>query len=210
MQASGAVAPQFGDRVDSESDLEESGVEQLLIGEPFDPFTSRVWCAGSKCASGRLWTGDCRVVKKPVMSDPSVASLMVCESFLGILSGISFMLATGRLTAPPFCTEAMMRLRQAVAQTLPDPVNPLEVPERQPFFLHLLGQSLQRLGGPDWAILTQGEECYATGMALVKSRKLDQTAFDPIMSNYASAEMSSSQLEEQFRKDEASGMNPGS
>ena len=134
----------------------------------------------------------------------------------------SFMLATGRLTEPPFSTEAMMRLRQAVAQTLPDPVGALEVPERQPFFLHLLGQSLQRLGDPDWAILTQGEECYATGMALphdkplprvpqvyrrrVKSRKLDQTPFDPIMSNYASAEMSSSQLEEQFRKDEASGM----
>ena len=137
----------------------------------------------------------------------------------------SFMLATGKISSSPFSEEALSCLRENIAATLDDPAGALEVPERQPFYLHLLAQSLQTLGDPDWVILTQGEECFANGMPLghdkplprtpqvfrrrLKSRKLDETPFDAIMSNYIdyiSAELSSEQLEAQFRKDAEQGM----
>ena len=40
----------------------------------------------------------------------------------------------------------------------------------------------------------------------LKQRQLDVTPFEPIMQNYASAEISSEQLEQQFRSDEQKGM----
>ena len=134
----------------------------------------------------------------------------------------SFRLATGKLEGPPFSQADMDRLRREVAGTLDDPAGALEVPSGQPFFLHMLAQSLRVLGDPDWEILTQGEECYANGMPLgcekpfprapqvfaprSKYRKLDETPFDPCMINYTSAELSADQLEAQFREDERAGM----
>ena len=134
----------------------------------------------------------------------------------------SFRLATGKLEGPPFSQADMDRLRREVAGTLDDPAGALEVPSGQPFFLHMLAQSLGVLGDPDWEILTQGEECYANGMPLgcekpfprapqvfaprSKYRKLDETPFDPCMINYTSAELSADQLEAQFREDERAGM----
>ena len=141
---------------------------------------------------------------------------------LGDVKKFSFMLATGKILSSPFSEEALSGLRKSIAATLSGPAGALEVPERQPFYLYLLAQSLQILGDPDWAILTQGEECHANGMPLghdkplprvpqvfrrrLKSRKLGETPFDPIMSNYVSAELSSEQLEAQFRKDAEQGM----
>ena len=41
---------------------------------------------------------------------------------------------------------------------------PLEVPERQLFFVNLLARSLKALGDPDYDILVSGEECSARGL----------------------------------------------
>ena len=126
LQASGAVAPQFGDRVDFESDLEESRVEQLhlLAGH-----LGSLWCAGLKCASGRLWTGSV-CARQAVNWTPEARERLssseeasharsirdLLERFVGSTLGDvkrhSFMLAAGRLTEPPFSAEAMMRLRR--------------------------------------------------------------------------------------------------
>ena len=141
---------------------------------------------------------------------------------LGDTRSSAFKLATGRMKESPFSEGSLQSLRRKVAATLKDPVSALEVSEGQPFFLHLLAQSLCELGDPDYRILTQGEECYANGMPLgdveplprapqvyrlrSKSRQLDQTPFEAIMSNYASAELAAEELEAQFRKDERAGM----
>eukprot|EP00439_Symbiodinium_sp_Y106_P035443 s4618_g4.t1 len=85
----------------------------------------------------------------------------------------------------------------------------MTVPAGQPFYLHLLSQSLRELGDPDWAILTQGEECFARGVPLgderplervpqvfrarVKERRLDESAYNADMDNYSSAELSGDQ-----------------
>ena len=87
--------------------------------------------------------------------------------------------------------------------------------------MHLLAQSLRELGDPDWAILTQGDECFARGVPLgdekplertpqvfrarVKERRLDESVYNADMDNYASAELSGDQLEAHFRKEEAWG-----
>ena len=84
------------------------------------------------------------------------------------------------------------------------------VAERQPFFLSLLSQSLRISGDPDVSILCEGEECFAKGVPLghraplprtpqvfhrrVKQRKLDETPFEPVMQNYASAEITSARM----------------
>ena len=154
--------------------------------EPFDPATSRAFgqplvCRHSKeyhefvdglglCSPwrwrpeqrGRLcsWResnhaeGLQRIIRNFVISELDDVKLM------------TFRLAAGRIESSPFRPEAMQRLREELASMTPDPGLALSVPERQPFYLHLLAQSLRELGDPDWAILTQGEECFARGVPL--------------------------------------------
>ena len=133
----------------------------------------------------------------------------------------AFLLAAGRLESSPFTQSALDRLRGELAGTLPDPALALRVPDRQPFLLYMLAQSLRILGDPDWEILIQGTECFAEGVPLgdeeplprtpqvfarrEKFRKLDASPFQAIMDNYTSAELSSEQLEEHFRADEQKG-----
>ena len=209
--------------------------------EPFDPTTSRaigqpLVCRHSKgyhefvdglglCSPGR-WRPEQRgrlcnwresnhaeglqlVVRNFVISELDDVKLM------------TFRLAAGQLESSPFRPEAMQRLREELASLTPDPGLALSVPERQPFYLHLLAQSLRELGDPDWAILTQGDECFARGVPLgdekplertpqvfrarVKERRLDESVYNADMDNYASAELSGDQLEAHFRKEEALG-----
>ena len=54
--------------------------------------------------------------------------------------------------------------RGVASPVLGDPPDALEVPEGQPFFLHLLARSLKTLGDPDFGILVNGEECFAKGV----------------------------------------------
>ena len=136
----------------------------------------------------------------------------------------AFELASGRLKVSPFSQASLDTLRGKLASLLPDPSLALERTEGQPFWLHLLHQSLVILGDPDAAILVDGESSFAEGVPLgdevpiprapqvfrkrINFRSLDITDFEPDMANYSSAELSSAQLEEQFRKDELAGLNP--
>ena len=122
----------------------------------------------------------------------------------------------------PFSSEVLRRVREQIAALLPDRDAALEVPGGQPFFLHLLSQSLEILGDPDYRILDHGDESFAEGVPLgwdrplprtpqvfpkrTTFRKLDQTDFEPSMLNYRSAEMNADQLEEKFREDERAGL----
>ena len=78
------------------------------------------------------------------------------------------------------------------------------------------------MGDPDHEVLSVGHESFAEGVPIgwdaplprnlqvfrprLKQRQLDVTPFEPIMQNYVSAEISSEQLEQQFRSDEQKGM----
>ena len=135
----------------------------------------------------------------------------------------SMELALGRLEGSPFSEEQLWRARERICDLLPAPETAKEMPERQPFMLRMLGQSMKLLNDPDWEILCQGPESFAEGVPLgcngelktkrtpqvfrarVKSRILDETDFQPIMHNYSSAELTQTQLEEKFKQDEALG-----
>ena len=142
---------------------------------------------------------------------------------IGDLRREAFRLALGHYQQSPFSQEQLQTLRRKIA-TLLRPGNEdalLVQPPRQPFFLYLLAESLKELDDPDWEILVQGEECFAKGVPLgvdaelprtpqvfrrrEKFRQLDITDFQPDMKNYATAEMSSEELENHFRKDELLG-----
>lgn len=133
----------------------------------------------------------------------------------------SFQLALGHFTESPFTEPALNEARRRIASLVTDAETGLQVPDRQPFFLHLLAQSLRILGDPDWEVLTQGEESFAEGVPVgyktalprtpqvfrkrEKFRTLDQTPFKAEMDNYFTAEMSSDALLEHFRQDEKIG-----
>ncbi|CAE7252001.1 glyQS [Symbiodinium sp. CCMP2592] len=136
---------------------------------------------------------------------------------------MAFRLATGHVKNSPFAESALQKLRQRIVGLIPGASSDLlRVPERQPFHLYLLAESLRLLGDPDWEILVQGEECYAEGMPVGfdsplptapqvfrprdRFRKLDESEFEPQMQNYSSAELSSDKIEEHFRAEEREGL----
>ena len=134
----------------------------------------------------------------------------------------AFELATGRLKVSPFDESTIREVRTQIAAMLPDPTAAMEVPTGQPFMLHLLSQSLEVLGDPDFEILDHGSESFAEGVPLgwdkpiartpqvfpkrTTFRKLDQSDFDPSMLNYRSPELNAEQLEAKFREDERAGL----
>ncbi|CAE7518044.1 unnamed protein product, partial [Symbiodinium pilosum] len=131
------------------------------------------------CSPGR-WTPAARErLADSVQSGHAREIRGILERFvheqLGDVKKFAFMLATGKVSCSPFSDEALSSLRRSIAATLGDPAGALEVPERQPFYLYMLAQSLQILGDPDWEILTQGEECYANGVPLGHDRPLPRT-----------------------------------
>ena len=220
------------------SSEDDAGEEK---GEQFDPSYSRALGQPMKChhegytkefvdgfglcspgrwppeAQGHLQTLEER---KHVSAIASVLEDLVSDA-IGDVKHKSMELALGRLKGSPFSEEQLWRARGRICDLLPAPEAAREIPERQPFMLHMLGQSLKLLGDPDWEVLCQGPESFAEGVPLgcdgelkrtpqvfrarVKSRKLDETDFQPIMQNYSSAEMTQAQLEEKFKQDEALG-----
>ena len=179
------------------------------------------------CSPGR-WTPGARnrtASSKAVKHAEQVSELL--HEFLlkemGDLRRESFRLALGHYDKSPFGSEQLQSLRKKVAALLrPGGEGPLlECPARQPFFLHLLAESLKELDDPDWEILVQGDECFAKGVPVgveeelprtpqvfrrrEKFRQLDITDFQPDMRNYATAELSSEELEAHFKKDELLG-----
>ncbi|CAK9010089.1 Fucoxanthin-chlorophyll a-c binding protein C [Durusdinium trenchii] len=133
----------------------------------------------------------------------------------------AFRLVTGKLTQSPFPAEVLTPLRSKWAELLSDPGNALVVDQGQPFLLRGLAQWLGVFEDPDAKWLVDVEDSFASGVCLgvekplprspqvcppkVKHRKLDESEFSPSAQNYASADMSSSELEAKFREEEALG-----
>ena len=226
-----------GDHVDPQEAQVISLEEEPSVDEAFDPCTSR--CSGppikcrhgagerelvdgfglcsqvggalfreAGCAQAQNWT-TCSVQK-------ALREFMLSE--LDDTRKAAFALASGHLKVSPFSDSSLGRLSKSLADLLPDPELALERTPGQPFWLHLLHQSLVILGDPYAAILVDGDCSFAEGVHLgdefpiartpqvyrkrVNFRALDVTEFEPDMANYSSAELSADQLEEQFRRDE--------
>ena len=234
-QAHMAQAP-TSDSVDPREVRVISSEEESSGDEAFDPFTSR--CSGPPIKS-RHGAGDRELVDGFGLCSPGRwrplqrgrlctgteldHARSVQEALCGfVLSEAAFALASGHLKASPFSDAGLGRLRKSLAALLPDPELALEHTPGQPFWLHLLHQSLVILGDPDAAILVDGDCSFAEGVHLgdecpiarapqvyrkrVNFRALDVTEFEPDMANYSSAELSADQLEEQFRRDERAGL----
>ena len=137
----------------------------------------------------------------------------------------AFKLVTGKLRASPFSAEALAEVRTKWFALLGDPASASVVDEGQPFFLQALAQWLRRFEDPDVHWLVDVEDSFATGVYVgvdkplprspqifppkLKHRKLDDTEFAPIAENYASAQLSTKELEEKFREEEGLGrMHP--
>ena len=133
-----------------------------------------------------------------------------------------FRLSMGKMQEAPFGDSDMDRLRQGWFSLLPDPEAAKLVAEGQPFFLEALSQTSRILGDEDWEVLTRATDNYARGrmvgvdapfprVPLVfrpkkKFREYDDTTYQAMNSNYASAALVPDQLEAQFAEEEALGM----
>ena len=133
----------------------------------------------------------------------------------------AFALVTGKFQASPFVGEPLESLRTQWAGLLRDPADALVIDSGQPFLLRGMAQWLTVFEDPDVGWLVDAEDCFATGVPLgvdaplprspqvfpekVKRRKLDDSDFNPVASNYPSAQLSTAELESKFREEELAG-----
>jgi len=133
----------------------------------------------------------------------------------------AFRLATGNMKESPFDDEVLKSLRGRWAKLLDAPNQALVIDEGQPFLLRGLSQWLRKFEDPDFQILVDGEDSFASGVWVgvdkplprcpqvfpekLKHRKLDETEFNPIAFNYPSAQLSVKELEAKFREEEQLG-----
>lgn len=133
----------------------------------------------------------------------------------------AFALVTGKFQASPFVGEPLESLRTQWAGLLRDPADALVIDSGQPFLLRGMAQWLTVFEDPDVGWLVDAEDCFATGVPLgvdaplprspqvfpekVKHRKLDDSDFNPVASNYPSAQLSTAELESKFREEELAG-----
>ena len=129
----------------------------------------------------------------------------------------SFKLVTGRIDSSPFSGGDLQSARERWAALLDDPKDAMVIDEGQPFLLRGLAQWLLVFRDPDVQSLVD-EDSFATGVPLgvdaplprspqiypakTKHRKLDESEFNPIASNYPSAQVSSVELEAKFKEEE--------
>ena len=76
-------------------------------------------------------------------------------------------LLTGKLEGSPFSAKHLGELRSKWAGLVcprVDQATFLEKPQGQPFFLRALACTAEALEDPDWQILIEGTDCYATGV----------------------------------------------
>ncbi len=141
-------------------------------------------------------------------------------SSVGDRRRVCYELVLGRLKSSPFPLEAVDRCA-AIRGLLGVTDSALEVPQGQPFHLHLVSRVLKVVGDPDTAILVDGNDTFATGVPIgvdeplprtpmvfppqERHRKLDESDFNPIAENYASAQLSKEELEAKFREEESLG-----
>ena len=132
------------------------------------------------------------------------------------------MLAPGKYEEAPFSDQGMSRLRRASwFGLLEDPSSASHLEPGQPFYLEALSQTCRAMGDEDWEVLTRAEDNYSRGRRLGvnrpfprvvavfrpkgKWREYDESEFQAINENYASAKAVPDQLEKQFEEEEALG-----
>ena len=130
-------------------------------------------------------------------------------------------LGLGHFSSSPFDEKELEELRQRWAANLPSKEMALVVPERQPFLLGLIGQSLEAFGDPDFAVYMEGTDSFWTGVPVgydeplprvssifpkkEKARPLDDSEFNNMAGNYKSAECMADDLEKKFKEEEQLG-----
>ena len=133
-------------------------------------------------------------------------------------------LLTGKLEGSPFSAKHLGELRSKWAGLVcprADQATFLEKPQGQPFFLRALACTAEALEDPDWQILIEGTDCYATGVPVgfeeelprvpqvfelkTKARKLDESDPEHDRKNYPSAAISAEELRAKFREEELVG-----
>ena len=133
----------------------------------------------------------------------------------------AFRLVTGKIQVSPFTKDKLDEARRRWAALLPCPKDALVIGDGQPFLLRGLALWLKAFDDPDTDILVDGTDNFANGVWVgvdkplprcpqvlppkLKHRKLDDTEFNPVASNYPSAQLSSTQLDEKFREEEKLG-----
>ncbi|CAE7380048.1 unnamed protein product, partial [Symbiodinium sp. CCMP2456] len=143
------------------------------------------------------------------------------RSEIGDVRRAYFMLALGKYEEAPFSEQAMDRLRSSWFALLEDPASAAHREPGQPFFLEALSQTCRAMGDEDWEVLTRAEDNYARGRRLGvgrpfervvavfrpkgKWREYDESEFQAMNENYASAKAVPEQLEKQFEEEEALG-----
>ena len=177
------------------------------------------------CSPTRWQPWDCGVNRsseaKALLA--SIYSMLLQEvvSAVGDPRRVCYELVLGRLKSSPFPTKAVGRFRSAICALLGVNDSAMEVPQGQPFHLHLVARVLKVVGDPDSAILVDCNDSFATGVPIgveeplprtqmvfppkERHRKLDDSDFNPIAENYASAQLSKEELETMFREEEALG-----
>ena len=177
------------------------------------------------CSPNRWWPSDRFVFEEPEAGALAERLHVMVRNFVAEnipdVRSSAFQLALGRLDKSPFSEDALLEIRRKCAACLPRPEKALEKAEGQPFFLELLSQTLQLLGDPDWRILTEDQESFATGVPVgynaplprvaavfppkERNKRLDESIFMEDSANYKSADALADKLEQQFREEEALG-----
>ena len=186
----------------------------------------RPFVDGLGLCSPTRWPPSCRAFHRPTeMKEFAEETFNLLKetavSNIGDVRREAFRLATGNMKESPFSSKALAELRHKWAKLLESPSQALIVDEGQPFLLRGLAQWLKKFGDPDYGVLVDGEDSFATGVWVgvdkplprcpqvfperVKHRKLDETEFNPIAFNYPSAQLSSKELEEKFKEEEQLG-----
>ena len=184
---------------------------------------TRPFVDGLGLCSPTRWPPDCRGYYRS--SEMLELAFKLLEdtvvSTVGDLRREAFRLATGNMKSSPFDDGTLKRLREQWARLLAVPEQALIVGDGQPFLLRGLSQWLRKFEDPDYHILVDGDDSFASGVWVgvdkplprcpqvfpekLKHRKLGETEFNPIAFNYPSAQMSSKELEEKFREEEQLG-----
>ena len=179
----------------------------------------RPFVDGLGLCSPTRWPPSCRAFHRP--ADMKELAEETFKFLQGDVRREAFRLATGNMHASPFDLKVLTDLRHRWAKLLESPSQALVVEEGQPFLLRGLAQWLKKFGDPDYGILVDGEDCFASGVWVgvdkplprcpqvfpekLTHRKLGETEFNPIAFNYPSAQASAKDLEEKFKEEEQLG-----
>jgi hypothetical protein len=140
---------------------------------------------------------------------------------LGDLRLAAFKLGLGKIETSPFSEQDLVDMRKEWASLLPSRSKSLEIPERQPFLLGMISQSLEKVEDPDYKIFMHGKDSFWRGVPVgydeplprtpevfprkERVRPLDESEYNNLACNYRSAREMSEELEKKFREEEALG-----